>query len=235
MAPETWSPASEKNATPDVVEISRLQIEAARNAQTIGKFSSEFKTAIQQALQSGDIHNEEIAQKRMDAVDTIARDQTDIALDTTEAGVLGYNRIGAGRSGMRISRQMLANIESSDDEQQIDQVIAHEGAHGKQAQLKGQLVLDGKVVDHELLYEGHAEIVGNEAVGMSMHEHREGQPEDVYKKGQDTLTEIVGSIGVTRSTIESVMTGSEELSVLQEKLDAKGRGRSQEETAAIAA
>jgi hypothetical protein len=216
MAPDVWMPAYETETGSDQVELARLQMEAAEQAQTVGTFRSNFRRMIDTALKNDSL-DQAAASDRLKAVEIATEGNEDIKLDTTEQGVLGYNYIGAGRSGMRLSRETFANIETADEQDDIEQVVAHEAAHGQQVALKGELVIDGEAIDHTTLYEGHAEIHGNEAVGMSKDQHREGQPDKLYREGQDIAVDIVRKVG--RTALERALTKDGDLSKLQHEYD----------------
>lgn len=119
---------------------------------------------------------------------------------------------------MRISRQTLAGIQSEDEKISMTQVVSHELAHGEQVQLKGDFTLGEQVIDHTVLFEGHAEINGNEGAGMSISQHREGQPAALYGEGQDLAVDIISKVG--RAKFEEVMTETGNLAELQRAMAA---------------
>lgn len=127
--------------------------------------------------------------------------------------------IGGGDESMRLSRATFAMLESADEVSDIKQTVAHESAHGQQVDVHGTLEIDGEEIDPLLLYEGHAEIHGNEAVGMGKAEHREGQPADVYREGQNVVLDIIQS--TSREAVERALTGDGDLNRLQQEIDAK--------------
>lgn len=131
--------------------------------------------------------------------------------------MLGYNRIGGGDESMRLSRETFATLESKDEASDIKQTVAHESAHGEQVDLHGTLEIDGEEINPLLLYEGHAEIHGNEAVGMGKTEHREGQPADVYCEGQNVVLDIIKS--TSREAVERALTVDGDLDRLQQEID----------------
>lgn len=207
------------NGLEDEMRIDQLQEEAANNAEQIGLFRLRFHSFIEDAVNAGEITNAAEADRRLEIVDAVTSGQDDIRLDTMENhGVLGYNTIGGGRAGVHLNRDTLASIDSKDHHTSMEQVIAHEEAHGDQTFLDGELTIDGQIIDHELLYEGHAEVNGNEGAGMSITNHREGQPQEVYAEGQNIALSIIQKAG--RSLFERVMTETGEVSELQKALAA---------------
>lgn len=169
---------------------------------------------VQRAVEAGHIQNEAEADRRLEIVDAVTRGHDDIRLDTMpDEAVLGYNTIGGGRTGIHVNRTTLAGIASDDERKEMTQVIVHEEAHGDQVELVGKLKIDGKEIDDLLLYEGHAEVNGNEGAGMSMTDHREGQPEEVYGEGQRLAVMIIRKAG--REAFEKAMTKDGDLSALQ--------------------
>jgi hypothetical protein len=216
MASELLSPRR-SNEHADVEAVNRMQEEAAAHAGTVGGFRSTFRRLVDQALQDGSIQHASVVRERSAAVDEVTNGQSDLRMEATEAGVLGWNSISAGRSGMRLSKQMYASIRSNADQKNIKQVVAHEAAHGNQVALRGELRLGDRVVDHIELYEGHAEINGNEDVGMSMTQHREGQPKEVYAEGQNIAVDIIKR--TSRANFERALTEDGDLDALQRKID----------------
>lgn len=196
--------------------LQKVQIEAAASASTVSNFQTYFQTATRGLIERGEV-SATIANDRIAEVTTATEGITHVNVAAMEAGVLGKNYIGAGEEGARLAKGMLANIGTGIDAQTVQHTAAHEFAHGDQVQLKGALVINGVEVDALHLYEGHAEIRGNEATGKSVNAYREGQPEKVYKEGQNLVLGILKS--VSRSKLEQVMTQTGDLSVLQRKID----------------
>lgn len=216
MGPEISYPAYEAQRAPDA-RLAQLQAEAAQSAATVGSFRHAFRARVEEALERGEV-TDAAASERLSAVDAVTDGHEGIRLDTTEAGVLGWNTIGGGRGGIRLSRATFAEAEAG-DAPDVDQVVEHEAAHGKQVALTGELIVDGEKVSHLELYEGHAEIVSNEKTGKGINAHREGQPQEVYREGQDAVVKILSK--VSRGKLESVLTGSGDLSELQRAIDGK--------------
>lgn len=178
--------------------------------------------------------NKEAFEERAGIVDEAADELGDLQLAKTGANVLGYANIGGGRESVRLSEERFQAMQTEEDLKTMVQAGGHELGHADAVELKGEIVLDGELLDdHVQHHEGYAEKKGNEKVGMSINEHREGQPDDLYKAGQDDIAEIREIVG--DALIERVFTETGELSEIQQVLDKKGHGRKEEETYTLSA
>jgi hypothetical protein len=208
------------------VQVDDIQIEAAEAAHDIRSFQSGFHERMERMV--GKARN--AAEERAEVIDSFASDMGDLQLEKTEAGVLGYAYIGGGRGSVRLSKDQFAQMKTAEDVERMRQAGGHELGHAKAVHLEGELILDAQAQDdQEELQEGFAEKQGNAEVGMSIHEHREGQPDELYRSGQNTYAELESIAG--ESVVEEVFTKTGDLSVIQAKLDEAGRGRSREQLA----
>lgn len=196
-----------------------VQAEAAERAATVGEFQTMFRRDAMGLLDEG--ADTSVVHSRIDVIAEAAKDQTHLALATTETNVLGQARLGAGDGGVVLSEQMFGTITTLDDALQAQHTGAHEHRHAIQ-KMMGDIVFQGDTVTSWQSVEGDAELAANTAVGMGMLEHREGQPED-YEAAQNVVYAMQQVVG--RAFWTTVMTDTGGTVALQEKLDAAGAGR----------
>jgi len=203
-----------------VMERKRKAAEAATN---VGDMNTRFKTEVDDLMQNpqpeasqqpdplaeiyanahgeGGSMDDGIAPETLKQVAKTHVDEMEEASDGKEATKLmqddprklGQNRIGGGDASMELNAEMYARLDGTRQRiHQINLTWHHESAHGRQGDAPIEWL------------EGHAEISANEANGLGMNEHREGQPAELYGAGQETVARAVTVIG--RSTVEDGMT-----------------------------
>lgn len=149
--------------------------------------------------------------------------------DMPESNFLGRALIGGGRGSVLLSNERFGNMQTAKDVREMMQAGGHELGHAAAVQLHGELVFDRrKEDDHLIMHEGFAEKKGNKTVGMSINEHRDGQPAEVYREGQKLIAEITRVVG--EALVDRVFTQTGDLSDIQAVLDKKGRGRTRAQT-----
>ena len=194
MSHESMAPVLDMDRSEAEALIMERKKEAAERATSVGDMSDHFKHEVQDLLSDnseGVIEN--VADQHLAEMDRAAKGKENIALMQTEPGHLGQNRIGGGDGSMELSAHLYAELDGTEEGiETIDLTEAHESAHGRQ-------------VDAPIEWlEGHAEISANESLGKGKDHHRAGQPQELYKTGQDTVSEAIDVLD--RSTVEEGMT-----------------------------
>lgn len=189
------------------------QVEAAENAETVGRFVAEFRERTRELVEKGAVEKSEV-EERERVIEAAAEGSEHLRLADLEANVLGQAMVGGGDGGVRLSRDVFATAGSAADVERAQHVAAHEREHARQVQLRGTLVIDGEEVDHLLLLEGGAELAGNEAVGKGMDHHRAGQPKETYEEGQKAVVDIIHRVG--RAKLDAVLKGSGDVTLLRD-------------------
>lgn len=210
------------SATWTTEQFDAIQAHAAETAQTVGSFRENVHSAAMDLLQEGgDVG---VVTTRLNVMQQATKDQADLCMASTDAGVLGHNTIGGGREGAVLSAEMFASMSTIDDAEQAQHTAEHEARHGKQAHLNGDVVFHNSVVDTLTLYEGDAELAANAAVGLPASEHREGQPAELYREGQAVVYALQQAVG--EALVTRVLTETGDVTELQAALDERGIGRS---------
>ena len=200
-----------------------IQIETAKKADTVGEFQRIFTQEAFRVMTYADPEMAEVVQSRIDVITEATKDQTHITLAKTDAGVLGYARVGGGDGGIVLSEQYFGEITTMDDAAQMQHAGAHEQRHGDQVTLNDALVFNGESIDALLLYEGDAELAANSAMNMAATDHRDGQPDAVYAEGQNVAYAMQQVVGT--ELWNTVMTDTGDVYALQQALDEAGHGQ----------
>lgn len=178
-------------------------------ALTVAALSDHEKGELRSVLAK---HENEVVAPATDGVE-------ELGVQDMPEGRLGEATIGGEG---RVSKQMLAGMENAKDAKQANHAGKHEEGHVDSVALSGEVVVDGKVEKVDTQYEAYAELRGNRGVGEGARYFRPGQPED-YRHAQEVgivLEDVAG-----QEAFEQTLTGDGDVSRLQQKLDAKGRGR----------
>lgn len=208
------TPASTPSATIDQQDprliLRRARQEAVKKAQTVREFGTRYHQILDGVLggrmpENGDgasltpvtenVREQAsvlVAEERK-RIDDVLCGNEGMSLKDLEPGHLGYNRLGGGKGSAVLSKDLFAELEDDAAAKIARQVAAHEAAHGEQ--------VAGLPIE---LLEGHAEVSGNEAVGEDAHYHRSGQPDVLYREGQELAATIIRH--TSRARFEEVMT-----------------------------
>lgn len=212
------------------VQLNDLQLEQAKKAATIGEFRDGFKQEAMLVMAEGDPETAKLVQTRIDVIAEGTKDQAGLTLATTQTNVLGQATINGGEEGIVMSEDMFGSITTMDEALIARQAAEHERRHGEQVPLNGDIVFRDKPITTWMLFEGDAELFGNEQVGWSSTFHRPGQPAD-YAAAQDAAYAIRQVIGA--ELWNQVLTKTGDTQALQEALNKAGQGVREREPAQV--
>ncbi|PIR52567.1 hypothetical protein COU76_05945 [Candidatus Peregrinibacteria bacterium CG10_big_fil_rev_8_21_14_0_10_49_10] len=204
-------------------QVLELQAQAAKQAATVGQFRTTFHRLAEEAIR--DEGDAESLREAVHGQETLIDDATDgvehLGVESMPLGQLGEARIGGEG---RLSQEMLGEITDAADAKQANHAGHHEQAHMESVQLSGDLVLDGQQETRFTLFEAFAELKGNEGVGEGEGYFRHGQPED-YNHAQKVGMRLRS---LTGNEFDRTLTDHGDVGQLQEILDEKGHGRTQQ-------
>jgi hypothetical protein len=215
MAREAFDNGEEDVGSQELVW--EAQEKAANSARTVGDFRTKFHGYMHETLADENKRHASAAfRERAAVVDDATVQNQDLHLDELDAGTLGLARIQGGRTSIRMGRSMFRNLRNQQGVQQVVHAGAHEITHAEDVVVHGQFIYENKAVDPLLLYEGRAELAGNHATARGRESHRQGQPTEVYKQGQDLVVDLLHKI--PRAKMDAVFRGSGDLNILTDHL-----------------
>lgn len=199
--------------------LDEAQEKAAKSAETVRSFEKAFHENARVLVEEGRVQQSDVDQRG--AVIAKAADGNEhLRLDELEANQLGQAMIEGGDESILLAKSVAAALRTAEDVEQMQHAAAHEIDHGQTKVLKGELTFENETVDHALLYEGKADITGNLETGKGERAHRKGQPDKLYREGQDLMERLIDKVEGGRAKIWRVMETTGDLSELQEALKA---------------
>lgn len=202
--------------------LNEAQALAAESAKTVDGFVDGFHDRAEELVKNGTV-SQSTVDERAGHIEAAAEGNGDLKLQKMGPNTLGRAHIDGGRQSIELATAMAAAIRSAKDVKQMHHAAAHEGDHAKTKALKGELRLDNKTIgqkEYDKLYEGKAEETGNMETGAPVETHREGQPDELYREGQDLFAHVASRVKGGRAKVRRVMETTGDLTELQGALAA---------------
>lgn len=226
MADEDKTKRLEGGSTPDSAEeavkglLQRADGAEETIATVIANIENEADRLRLMAQGTFDVANALDAQAN--GMKAVVEDFMSVKVKDLGQGRLGENTVGGGKSSITIDKEHL--VTGAPDE--VELTLHHEDRHGDQvspitAGRQAALIVDGNPITPLEVLEGDAEIASQVAMGRGPSTHRDGQPGDVYRRGQDAARKVRERAG--EETWDKALTRDGGMSDVQVRLWEAGR------------